>query len=318
MPDLIIPVPQPVENNPENLRWGIVTTVRGPIRQIAGFIAYHLNLGAHRIHVHLDEPDAAVAERLAHPKVRFVQCDAAYWAGKPNRAHETHQMRQVFNATRIYRMCKLDWLAHIDVDEFLLPTAPMTQLLAAADPHAPFVGIIPSEMMDSEGEPHHFKHPCHGTVKRRIYPTYGTHVPGGFISTQSPKLIARTGLADIRQGIHALRLRGRIVRGGTTIAGLHLGHAHAPDFETFQRHMAYRLDKGSYHDRKGHLNPLGHLIRALLDDPDPDALRAFHSELCVASPERLDLLAAHDMLLTRRLDLDAKVARFFGTLEGRK
>lgn len=316
MDPFVIPVPQPVQTDPAQLRWGIVSTQRGPIRQIANFIAYHLDLGAHRIHIHLDEPDPALAERLAHPRVRFVQCDAAYWQGKPNRARATHQMRQVFNASRSYRMTKLDWLAHIDVDEFLLPPAPLSDLLAQADPNAPFVSIIPSEMMDSTGEPHHFKRPCHGTVKRRIYPIHGEHVPGGFISTQSPKLIARTGLADVRQGIHALRVEGRIVRGGTTIDGLDLGHAHAPDFATFQRHMAYRLEKGSYHDRKGHLNPLGHLIRALVDDPDPGALRAFHSEMCVATPERLDLLAAHDMLITRRLDLDEKVARFFGTLEG--
>lgn len=228
MPDLIIPVPQPVQTDPDQLRWGIVSTVKGSLHQIARFIAYHLDLGAQRIHIHLDVPDAALAERLAHPKVRFTQCDEAYWAGKPNRARETHQMRQVFNATRVYRICKLDWLAHIDVDEFLLPTAPLPELLAQADPNAPFVAIVPSEMIDSAGEPHHFKRPCHGTVKRNIYPTYGEHVPGGFISTQSPKLIARTGLPDIRQGIHALRLHGRIVRGGTRIDGLELGHAHAP------------------------------------------------------------------------------------------
>lgn len=316
MPPLLTPVPQPVQTDPAQLRWGIVSTQKGSLRQIARFVAYHLDLGAHRIHIHLDVPDAALAERLAHPRVRFTQCDEAYWAGKPQRARATHQMRQVFNATRAYRMTKLDWLAHIDVDEFLLPPAPLTELLAQVDPNAPFVSILPSEMMDSDGPVHHFKRPCHGTVKRAIYPTYGEHVPGGFISTQSPKLIARTGLADVRQGIHALRVQGQIVRGGASIDGLDLGHAHAPDFATFQRHMAYRLNKGSYHDRKGHLNPLGHLIRALMDDPDPDALRAFHSEMCVATPERLDLLAAHDMLLTRDLGLDEKVARFFGTLEG--
>ncbi|MEQ3711657.1 MAG: hypothetical protein ABNH38_16950 [Tateyamaria sp.] len=80
--------------------------------------------------------------------------------------------------------------------------------------------------------------------------------------------------------------------------------------------MAYRLEKGSYHNRKGKRNKLGNLIRVLMDDPDPDALRAFHTELCSAAPERLDVLAAHDMLITRTLDLDTKVARYFGKLEG--
>lgn len=316
MPDLIIPVPQPVQTDPAQLRWGIVSTVKGSLRQIARFIAYHLDLGAHRIHIHLDVPNPGMAERLIHPKLRIIQCDDAYWAGKPKHASETHQLRQIHNATRVYRASKLDWLAHIDVDEFLLPPAPMSDLLAVADANAPFVSIFPSELLDCDGDPHHFKRRCPGNVRREIYPTYGAHVPGGFISTESPKLIARTGLGDIRQGIHALRLKNQIIRGGTQIARLDLGHAHAPDFETFQRHMAYRLEKGSYHDRKGRINPMGHLIRVLMDDPDPDALRGFHREMCAATPEHLAHLAAHDLLITRRLDLDAKVARFFGALEG--
>ncbi|WP_299587296.1 glycosyltransferase family 2 protein [uncultured Tateyamaria sp.] len=312
---LIVPVPQPVETRPDHLRWGIVSTVKAPLRKVAEFIAHHLDLGAHRIHIHLDVPDPALAERLAHPKVRFTQCDDAYWQGKPNRARETHQMRQAFNATRVYRIIALDWLAHIDVDELLLPPAPMTELLAAVDPQASHVSVDPREMLDDWGATRHFKRPVGGATKRSVYPTFGEHVPGGFISTLSPKVIARRGLDDIRFGIHALRLRGKIVRSGTTIPGLDLGHAHAPDFETFQRHLAYRLTKGSYHDRRGHLNPLGHLIRALMDDPDPDALRRFHAEMCGATPERLDLMAAHGMLVSARLDLDAKVARFFGKLE---
>ncbi|MFL4470859.1 glycosyltransferase family 2 protein [Tateyamaria armeniaca] len=316
MADLSVPVPQPVQTDPDRLRWGIVSTVKGSLPQIARFIAYHLDLGANRVHVHLDVPDEALADRLAHPKVRFTQCDDAYWQGKPARARSTHQMRQVFNATRMYRISQLDWLAHIDVDEFLLAPSLLPDLLAAVDPNVPYVSVDPCEMLDSQGDPHHFKRPARAALKRKIYPTYGAHIPGGFISTLSPKLIARTGLDGVRLGIHALRHKGKIVRGGARIEGLDLGHAHAPDFETFQRHMAYRLDKGSYHDRKGRLNPLGHLIRALIDDPDKDSLRAFHREMSSAEPERLDLLGAHDMLITRCLDLDAKVRRYFGKLEG--
>ncbi|MEO0380831.1 MAG: glycosyltransferase family 2 protein [Pseudomonadota bacterium] len=315
MADLILPVPQPIQTDPDKLRWGIVSTVKGSLQQIARFAAYHLDLGANRIHIHLDVPDQWVAERLSHHKIRFTQCDDAYWAGKPNRARTTHQMRQVYNATRIYRISKLDWLAHIDLDEVMLPAVRMSDALAQVDPHAAFVAMLPAEMLDGASDPHHFKRAVHGTVKRRIYPTYGAHISGGFISTQSPKVIARTGLENVRLGIHALRQNGQVVRGGAQIDGLDLGHAHAPNFETFQRHMAYRLDKGSYHDRKGKLNRLGHLIRALMDDPDPEALRDFHREMCSSAPERLDLMAAHDMLITRHLELDAKVARYFGKLE---
>ena len=52
-----------------------------------------------------------------------------------------------------------------------------------------------------------------------------------------------------------------------------------------------------------------------MEDGGVPALRHFHSEMSVAQPERLDLLVAHDMLVTRTLDLDAKVTRYFGKLE---
>lgn len=311
-----LPVPQPVQTDPAKLRWGIVSTVKAPLVQIARFAAFHLDMGAHRVHLHLDVPDASIAERLSHPRVRVHQCDNAYWAGKPEKLKERHQLRQAFNASRIYRISSLDWLVHIDVDEFILAPGPMTSLLADADPNATHIAMNPVEMLDTNGDPHHFKRTGPKAALRQIYPTYGAYLSGGFISTQSPKNIARTGLDSIRLGIHALRHHGKTVGSGTQIAGLEIGHAHAPDWDTFHRHVMYRLDKGSYRNRKGRFNPLGGLIKTLLQDGGVPALRHFHTEMSVATPERLDLLAAHDMLVTATLDLDAKVTRHFGKLEG--
>ncbi|WP_299280436.1 glycosyltransferase family 2 protein [uncultured Tateyamaria sp.] len=299
-----------------DLRWGVVTTVKAPMAQVARFLAHYLHLGANRIFVHLDTPDPALADRLSHRRIRFFQCDAGYWQGKHAQSFENHQMRQAFNATRIYRQTKLDWLAHFDVDEYLLAPAPLRQLLGAVSAETTHIKVPMVEMLDSTGARHHFKKAATPEAARHLYPTYGPHVPGGFISTLSPKLIARCGLPEARLGIHAFQRNGQDLDGWGAIADLWLGHAHAPDFETFQRYMAYRLAKGSYHDRKGRANPLGHLIRVLMRDADPDALRHFHHEMSAATPERLDLLAAHDMLVTARLDLDHKVTRIFGKLEG--
>ncbi len=309
-------MPQPVQTDPEKLRWGIVSTVKAPLSQVARFIAFHLDLGAHRVHIHLDQPNPALAERLSHPRVRFYQCDNDYWAGKPEKLRHSHQLRQAFNASRIYRISQLDWLAHIDVDEFMLAPEPMATLLAGSEPTATHIAMTPVEMLCCGGDPHHFKRTGPKAALRRIYPTYGDHVSGGFIGTQSPKNIARTGLDGVRLGIHALRHHGRIVRPAAIVPGLEIGHAHAPDWDTFRNHVNYRLEKGSYRNRKGRFSPLGGLIKTLLEDGGETALRHFHTELSVATPERLDLLSAHDMLVTRTLDLDAKVARFFGNLEG--
>ena len=68
-----------------------------------------------------------------HPKIRVFDCDDASWAqrrkgGKPDK----HQVRQTLNATRAYRRQTkgLDWLIHMDVDEFLWSQEPLSQVLA--------------------------------------------------------------------------------------------------------------------------------------------------------------------------------------------
>lgn len=310
-----IPVPQPVQTDPAKLRWGIVSTVKAPLRKIAEFIAFHLDLGAHRIRIHLDVPDLAIADRLAHPRVRFTQCDDRYWQGKPNRARTTHQRRQMFNAARTYRMSKLDWLIHIDVDEFVLSPRPLANLLAEVEPDASHIELPPVEMMDGSEDPQHFKRPASKTVLRTIYPLFGEHVPGGFIGTRSPKIAARTKMPNVRLGIHALHYSGQPVSATASLPGVELGHAHAPDFKTFKQHLTYRLSKGSYHDRDGKMNRRGHLFRALMNDPEPDALREFHTELCAPTQERIALLKEHGLLRMETLNLGAKVERYFGSLE---
>ena len=307
-------MPQPVIRDPARLRWGIVSTVKAPVDQIARFLAFHLDLGAHRIDIHLDVPDPDIAARLRHPRVQITQCDAAYWQGRPDRTTATHQMRQIYNATRIYRTTDLDWLAHIDVDEFMLAPGPIADLLAQVAPDDTHIDLTPVEMMDTDGDPHHFKRYAKGSKRRAVYPTFGEFIKGGFLSTDSPKVFARTGLADVRLGIHALRHFGDKMWSGRPIPGFELGHAHAPDFDTFSRHVAYRLAKGSYHDRKGKPNPIGLLIRTLQEDEDPNALRALHHELCAPTPDRIKRLGEMDLLRTETLDLDAKVARHFGAV----
>lgn len=306
-------MPQPVETDPLRLRWGIVSTVKAPVDQIARFLAYHLDLGAHRIVVHLDVPDPKIAQTLAHARVRFVQCDAAYWEGRTERTTATHQMRQLYNASRVYRSTRLDWLAHIDVDEFLLPPRRIPDLLATAPGDVTHINIPPVEMMACNGDPYHFKRMTKKQLRRVIFPEFGAYASGGFIGTKSPKCFARVGLDGVKLGIHALRHRGGALQSGIELQGFELGHAHAPDYETFLRHMAYRLDKGSYHDRHGTPNKKGHLIRALMAEGD-DALRAFFEELSAPTAKRLDLLRQHGKLRSETLDLDTKVARHFGEM----
>jgi len=312
-----------VVRDPNKLRWGIVSTIRAPLGEIARFAAFHLDLGAAEVNVFLDVPDARTADYFAgHAKVRITLCDDAYWDTKPKKARSTHQLRQAFNASRCYRNSELDWLAHIDVDEFLLSPDPIAQSLANAPPNAAFIRIRPAEML-AQPDPwiglSHFKLTRQevGLSKSRIadfYPEFGPHIGDGFLSYVGGKNIARTGLANIRLGIHHLSQHGTHVSNGHILTNTHIGHAHAPSWEVFRQHIDYRMAKGSYR-RKPHENiKLVDILDVIIDEQGEAGLRRFFDEINAASPSLLASLSAHGMLLTARLDLDEKIDRWFPDL----
>lgn len=319
-----VPIPPDrVIRDPDKLRWGVVSTIRAPLRDIAGFAAYHLDLGAAEVNIYLDRPDTGAQDFLAaHPAVRITQCTDEYWAGKPEKARSTHQLRQAFNASRCYRNTGLDWLAHIDVDEFLLAPHPVADLLADAPADAAFVRLRPAEMLAQANPwsgPSHFKLTAQEvgapkSVISDIYPEFGPHVAEGFISYVGGKNIARTGLPHIRFGLHSLSQNGARISNGHDLKSAHVGHAHAPSWEVFRRHMTFRMDKGSYRRKPHESMKLGDILEVIIAEEGEIGLRRLFDELCQASPALLAHLAAHDMLLSATLDLDRKTARWFGEL----
>ncbi|KMK67089.1 glycosyltransferase family 2 protein [Puniceibacterium sp. IMCC21224] len=309
----------------QNLRWGLVSTIKAPLPQIARFAAHHLDLGAAALHLYLDVPDVGAADWLSrHPRIHVTQCDAAYWhdAGKPRM--EAHQLRQAFNATRTLRAASddLDWLGHTDVDEYLLTDAPICDALAQIDPDVAVARLRPAEALatDSNLQPQHFKltHKGGGVPKatlQDIYPTFGLHLYGGFLSHTSGKVFARTGIPDTRLGIHTLKYKGEEASNAAPLPDVFLGHFHAPNWDHFRHHFDFRRRHGSYRPRtdKGALD-LSDIIAYLAETEGEDGLRALFDEVAQDSAELRARLAAHGMLVTHPLDPDAAVLRVFGEL----
>ncbi len=72
-------------------KWGLVSTIKAPCRDILNFAAHHLDIGAHRLHIFLDaDAPAARAALEAHPRCHVTLCDDAYWAARRKRP-EKHQ-----------------------------------------------------------------------------------------------------------------------------------------------------------------------------------------------------------------------------------
>ncbi|MCT4553374.1 MAG: glycosyltransferase family 2 protein [Pelagimonas sp.] len=322
----IAPVPAACQDlTAETLRWGIVSTIKAPLREIARFAAHHLELGAHALHIHLDAPDPDAHAYLSrHPRIHVTICDAQYWQANGRKRPEQHQLRQAFNATRTLRACKdrLDWLGHIDVDEFLITDRPIQRKLAQVSTKQAVARIPPAESLapGNGATPNHFKlsHKQAGVPKpvlQDIYPTFGLHLYGGFLSHTSGKVFARTGIPDTRLGIHTLKYLGEEVTNRTKPDGLFLAHFHAASWTEFRDKLRFRQTKGSYRPA----NPtralgLSEVLRYLGEEEGDSGLRAFFDEVCSDTPALRKRLSDHGMLLQRDFDLDGAVTRVFGEL----
>ncbi|WP_297774100.1 glycosyltransferase family 2 protein [uncultured Roseovarius sp.] len=312
--------------------WGLVATIKAPARDILNFAAHHLDLGAHRVHVYLDAPNPqAEAALRAHPKCRVILCDDGYWKRRRRKGRpDQHQPRQSLNATHcLTKRPQVDWLAHIDVDEYLWPASPLPEQLAALPEDTLSARIRPIEALapDPADPPDEgtqwFKSCARVQMRRReetnaIYPTYGPHLNGGFLSHVAGKVFVRTGITGTSLRIHNA-FRDKVMDDTPDeLRDTVLCHLHAASWEQWQSAYRYRLLHGSYreglkpapHSDGGGLN-MHALFRMLETEGGEDALRLFYEEVCIASPDLRARLDAHGHLHKIALELDAKRNRHF-------
>ncbi|MGX0875981.1 hypothetical protein ACSSV4_000656 [Roseovarius sp. MBR-154] len=313
-------------------KWGLVATIKAPARDILNFAAHHLDLGAQRVHVFLDaaNPQAEAALR-AHPKCRVILCDDAYWhRRRRNGRPDKHQQRQSLNATHcLNKRPRVDWLAHIDVDEFLWSASPLPAQLAALPEDTLSARIRPIEALapDPADPPldgaQWFKSCARLQDQRRaetnaIYPIYGPHLNGGFLSHVAGKVFVRTDRPGTSLRIHNAFRDNVMDDAPEDLPDTLLCHLHAPSWDDWQAAYRFRLAQGSYREELkpapqsdgGGLN-MHALFRMLEDDGGEDALRGFYDEVCVASPGLRARLAARDALHCVTLGLEGKRRKHF-------
>jgi len=304
-------------------RWGTVTTTNAPLPEILDFAAWHLELGAHRVYLYLDEhmPEAqAVLE--AHPKLRVFRTDAAWWE-KRGRRPDKHQVRQGANARHANnRRPEVDWLAHIDTDEFLLPARSLAEQLAALPESCLCARVRPVEALAGPGPVTRFKAfhldpSARRTAAEDCFPTWGRHLSGGLLSHVAGKLFFRAGTKRLQIRIHNITLDGTENPGQQPLPDTELGHFHAADWEHFVRLYRFRLAQGSY---RAELKPqvrqpgalsLHDLFATIEDSGGEAALKRFHDEVCTATPRLIGALARNGLLRERRMDFAVLRARHF-------
>ncbi|SHH25368.1 glycosyltransferase family 2 protein [Marivita hallyeonensis] len=303
--------------------WGLVCTTNAPLLDVARFVAYHIDLGARRIYLFLDTPDTDVIALLGeNPKVRLTVCDAAYWRQLGKDRPDTHQVRQSFNATHALRQAEgdVDWLGHIDIDEFILSDKKLSTTLKSVADDAAAIRLFPAEALASKvpgAMPTHFKlRPASDNAAQALhdaYPTFGSYLRGGFLSHTAGKIFVRTGLGEVRLKIHRVRFHGQDVSNVAQVENVHVGHLHAPDWESFMAKLAFRREKGSYRIQPDEpMKSVGRLLSWLHEEEGDEGLRMFFDEMCLDSSDLRARLKRNDLLLTPQFDPDAALERVFG------
>lgn len=298
--------------------WGVASQIKADRAALETFVAWHLELGATRIVIYFDDPDDPGVALLAGlgPCVVPVRCDAAHWAqfGKRPAKKTT---RQTMNVQHAYDRTDLDWLAHVDVDEFILPVAlpgeaaapAVAARLAAVPPEIPFVRMRPYEALaQPDGSaPRHFRAPPPGPqrdqVVRRIYGDNAQGLVGGMLSHAVGKGLSRRGVAGLAPRIHVPRLNGDGVPGVGFMPGLVMLYYHATDRAHWLAHLAYRTELGAYSARPQNV--------AFLQAATPADLNRFYDLVQIAHPQLLAALQMENLLLTHDPHLEAVRARCF-------
>ncbi|SFD82313.1 glycosyltransferase family 2 protein [Roseivivax sediminis] len=296
-------------------RWGAVCTTNAALEAVLDFAAWHLELGAQRIYLYLDEPDPETEATLsAHPRLRVVRTDDAYWKKRGGRP-EAHQARQSRNARHAYsRRTEVDWLTHIDVDEFLVPERPVEEVLSALPGDVFCTRVRPMEALapgagDMPGtrsfKALHLDQTRRAAAARACFPDWADHLSGGFLSHVAGKLFFRTGAEGVQIRIHNVFRAGEQNPGMVELPQIALAHLHAESWDHFLAAYRFRLARGSY---RAELKPqvrgpdalsLHDLFRRIEAEGGEAALRRFFEDVATATPTLCAALEREGLL--RRL-----------------
>ena len=290
--------------------WGICTTVKAPLAEVEAFVAYHLSIGAGHVWLHFDDPDDPTAAAFdGHPKITVTKCDEAYWVNLLGSRPSAHQPRQAANMKRIYDTAPVEWLAHIDVDEFIFTDQPIGSILDQTSEW--MLRMRPWEAVYSpQGWPvfdaNLFRAPLKGKdLRQRWRQSFRQYAPAlrkGALSHVAGKAFFRTGRDDLEPRIHGAWVNGEQLRGIPFNDQIKLLHFHAQNRADWIARLPYRLEHGGY---RGNDEMKRHLDGASADD-----IAAFYDQVMMIKPWLALKLAEENLLIEVDLDLPAKIAAF--------
>lgn len=288
--------------------WDAVATVKAPADQILAYTAHHLWLGASRIRLYLDDPRATLPECLErHPRVTITRCDDDYWHSQGKRP-EGHQGRQSRNARHAYSVTESDWLAHLDVDEFIMAERHVERILDDVLSDVRLVKLEPFEAMHDPALPDDiftariFRGPLRhefADLREVALGEYSWLMPLGTLSHAVGKVFFRTGIPGLVPRIHGAMLKGERVPASDRNPEMRLLHFHAQDREAWLAALPFRLTRGAYQ-----FNPD---LQNYLLSASSEEIERFYQRTQTLTPDITDSLTKRGRIIAADLQLKAKV-----------
>jgi hypothetical protein len=288
--------------------WAVVATVKAPQDKVLAFVAHHLSIGAAQVFLYFDDPDDQAHDAVAQlPRVTGTRCTDDHWTELGGR-HERHQNRQSRNARDAYGRCDADWLTHIDVDEFILATRPVSDLLAEIPTDTLLAKLEPYEAMHDPLLPDdiYTAREFRGAIRHEHWPLrrgalgpYREFNRDGLLSHSNGKVIFRTGIKGLTPRLHSVFLGGERLDAPDWHPEMKLLHFHAQDRQAWQTALPFRLTRGAYQYRPG--------LQAFLQGATPEEIDTFYLQTQVLSPESRAALQAVGRVIITDLGLRQKV-----------
>lgn len=288
--------------------WSLVATIKAPEEQILAFAAHHLTLGADRLCLYFDDPETPIPAPLAnHPRVTITLCDDAYWQRRGKRP-EKHQVRQSRNAAEAYRRCRSAWLAHIDVDEFILADRPVAEILADVAAETRVVKLEPFEAMHDPALPDDiftarlFRGPLRkdfADLRPLVLGEYEELLPQAMLSHSVGKVFFRTGIPGLSPRLHGAVLNGERIPSSDRNPDMRVLHFHAQDRASWLAALPFRLTRGAYQFYPD--------LQAFLLAATADEIDRFYARTQTVTEVAAASLAGRGRLLTANLGLRQKV-----------
>ncbi|MFN5996887.1 MAG: glycosyltransferase family 2 protein [Paracoccaceae bacterium] len=291
--------------------WDIVSTMKAPEEKVLAFAAHHLALGADHLWLFFDDPDQPIPQPLVnHPRVTVTPCDEAHWVRVIRKRPPQHQNRQTHNSRLVYReLVTSDWIAHIDVDEFILPPPrPIAAILDDTPPETIAMKMEPFEAMHDPLLPDdiYTSREFRGALRHEHWPRrraalgpYRKVIRDGMLSHTIGKVIYRTGVPGLLPRLHAVMVDKEFVPTPTFQPEMKLLHFHSQDRAAWEAALPFRMTKGAYQFRPE--------LQAFLAEATPEQIDKFYRRTQMMSVDLRDELAKVGRVIIADLDLRAKV-----------